>query len=1206
MRKKILFINVLSLFLLVPASIIWAQTISTQKGLTTAVFNLPQGSIKVYLPENILPGKMISGTVIAKPNGKNEKQLENNKSELSKYSIVFCGENFTVDKLDKAFQLLVPLDRQLTEPLELLHVSGAKPLQLSVQLNPANQKNTSPTQCILPSHALTGSPLRITGPFDGNSSNTTSTLDNKPMKILAESPGQCILSYPENANGIQTLNVQENNQSKCSQQVSGVQLNISAGDLNLRQGQRTYIDVNITGLQNLPDTAILTLINVTTDVVLMMPSNVVAIPLPPDSVVSGTFDRRFNIQSLRSGSFSVNVNLDFKDIMMSPKPDEADPVKDNNLPPEVSGKKNDPPLMEIEEYDPKNPITWDSTPPPGTACLPTLSHKIGAAMEGGLTKSIIGPNNEHKTMQRDDFIVLEAAGVDFDIAEIKCTQVPECPQPGCIKEIPIEGRVRFEWKIGDDPPGKIGTKGSFVQIGSIPDEMITKGEQVIFKPPYVPLAPLNKEDNTILSTVILSVIDAGSPFPDIRINHIITIAITRSKISPDKYTVVITGGKYNPKPSTELKPSATPPGCTCVPFGPNWNPGDDLKTPEIILPAIGDDKDKLVLGQKVLLTTQDQTDMDIATYGCSTTCPTTTIKKSYHDIVRWKWTVEKVKGIDMGKILLSDSSQYIVYEAPYKFPDNTDFLDIKISVIVYNPSGRIDPVKELKATKVFRVYRPGISMGYTPLTWLPEHGNSVKLKSQLVYYSEGKWLPGFSHMSRIQYFELFNISQEKGVCMNYSLPKNNDYCLDLQLRKQSDLEFYDSIVLSANECTLKDQYTKARSEKPVKDFEMTIYSLDYGAYGFFRSFANINKGFIKVDKDKYHDKGRDTDPVYYQSVPWHKTGMLDPLSKGKKTMSVNFENYGDNRVPIPHDLDENQIPDNGWISKTEPHIPNDKMETEVPDPLTNNIDEDNFPEGNKTHGDGLTAYEEYRGFMVLSGKNTLHIRTDYKKKDLFIYNRNGLDISLFRTITSLNVHEINEENMLPDSKNELARVVNFNYKIGSPTHTTNQKALRLVKLKYNSRLLGIACETGICPMPGTSAPPNWIYEIRIFADKIAEVCKLKGIDPKVKLTQVVAHELCHGINICHHGEGNPNIEGDFNKVNGLRSGDVNCVMRYDNSGKSVKETPGIYLCSDPAGTGYNTNSDQPGFGNADARRGNCLKQMQVTGFGTKPTPCLKE
>ena len=76
MRKPNLFSAVLSLFLLVTASITWAQTISSQKGLTTAEFNLPQGKIKVYLPHDISPGDMISGSIIAEPAGINQRPFQ--------------------------------------------------------------------------------------------------------------------------------------------------------------------------------------------------------------------------------------------------------------------------------------------------------------------------------------------------------------------------------------------------------------------------------------------------------------------------------------------------------------------------------------------------------------------------------------------------------------------------------------------------------------------------------------------------------------------------------------------------------------------------------------------------------------------------------------------------------------------------------------------------------------------------------------------------------------------------------------------------------------------------------------------------------------------------------------------------------------------------------------------------------------------------
>ena len=44
-----------------------AQTISSQKGLTTAAINTPQGTITIYLPDDIRPGDHISGTVSANP-----------------------------------------------------------------------------------------------------------------------------------------------------------------------------------------------------------------------------------------------------------------------------------------------------------------------------------------------------------------------------------------------------------------------------------------------------------------------------------------------------------------------------------------------------------------------------------------------------------------------------------------------------------------------------------------------------------------------------------------------------------------------------------------------------------------------------------------------------------------------------------------------------------------------------------------------------------------------------------------------------------------------------------------------------------------------------------------------------------------------------------------------------------------------------------
>jgi len=160
--------------------------------------------------------------------------------------------------------------------------------------------------------------MGIPGPLEGNAANIKCSVGNHPETILAESPRTSIVAFPANATGMQVTEVKENGQQPCTKNISAVQMEVSAGKLNLTKGENTYIDVSITGLQNLPEPALLTLMNITTDVVVMRPSNTVAIPLTPDSVSTGTFNRRFDVQSIKTGNFAVNVNLDLPDVMLSP------------------------------------------------------------------------------------------------------------------------------------------------------------------------------------------------------------------------------------------------------------------------------------------------------------------------------------------------------------------------------------------------------------------------------------------------------------------------------------------------------------------------------------------------------------------------------------------------------------------------------------------------------------------------------------------------------------------------------------------------------------------------------------------------------------------------------------------------------------------------------------------------------------------------
>jgi len=318
-----------------------AQTISSQKGLTTIIFNLPKGIIKVNLPKNIRPGDVISGTVVTVPDGNTAKQKAKNLAILGQYSVGLSGQQVPISKTDKGFRFTAGNEKLVERPLVIFNAQGGIEGQANIPCT-SNSKNISTgTGCAIPSHALTDAPFRITGPFDGNSSNTKCSLGGKELDILAETPGECFVQFPATISGTQTLQVQETGQPSCAKPVHAVNMEVSAGKTNLLQGEKTTLNVQLSGLQNLPDTALLSLTNMTPAVVLMQPANNNLIFLTPANVVNGDYSNSFVIESTRTGTFTVNVDLNL--------PDPLPPIY-ADIPKTDSNNKNDTvPCKDAEE-----------------------------------------------------------------------------------------------------------------------------------------------------------------------------------------------------------------------------------------------------------------------------------------------------------------------------------------------------------------------------------------------------------------------------------------------------------------------------------------------------------------------------------------------------------------------------------------------------------------------------------------------------------------------------------------------------------------------------------------------------------------------------------------------------------------------------------------------------------------------------------------
>jgi hypothetical protein len=1382
MRKSAFHAAVLNLFLLVPASITWAQTITSQKGLTTCVFPAQSGKITVYLPDDIRPGETISGAVMAVPDGKNAKQLEKNLAEIKKMQLKLDDKIVQFERLNIvpgkpiSINWLVHTDRQTSCPVELMQASGIKPMQLIYLFKTAPVKTeTRPDNCLIPSHALVGAPFRITGSFDGDAANTICALGSEPLPVLAESPRQCIVMYPPNENGQRNLSVKEKEEEKCSRSVSGVDMQITTGDLNLRKGQNTFMDIKITGLQHLPDKALLTVTNLTPSVVTMTNGNLQVIPIwPLKDSAGGIFALHCPAVSLATGSFSVNINLDLPEISSQPSLTTDIPpgytkkscdcginvsvTKSGNnfkarASPECkgvygigintfpvctimstayewsisSGKENTElvgktntssitvkpagngaytvcvkvtvtcidgtvcvssacsdqsgkpvagPGTEAKPPDEKPPVTGDPTKPPtpeqpvsrcsclvgcvikpgirkgndisytsevkkeckgvsgsgntvvkcepgpvkyewsigagskdvaaidgrtdgesarvkvkkdgaynvylkvtltcsdGTECVnicnievPFIPTTTGKAcnispeekpepkMDGGFDPAYIITD---KQIRRDEYIILGAEGFDADMLKWSCEPVkPDCPDTRSEKTILLNSRVRFEWSIekGD---------GSFVKLGCLPElQKKDIGDVVQFKPPVLPL-PVKSNDTSVTTTIKLLIIDDNASQPqDAIVERMITVLTKRSKGSSENFYKMTVSG---PKMGTASKAVPPPVTGTCSAEGPQWDVHTAVtpNPPVIVLPGV-DDNSKMVVGQWIVLYS-DVRDNDLLTVRCvsAANCTTGPWSKKYEDGIVWQWSET-----GEGQILTAKDRQFIIYQAPMEIPQGKDFVDVEIKLTTKNAGGKsMESTGEGKIK--IRVYRAGVKLSHPSLDWLPQDSNYLELSSELMY-KDGDWKPALAHMCRIHFFELVSASKEKGVSMNAPVPDEADRCPDLQLKYEDQHEAFADKTDS--KCKTAKLYQQARTSPPVRQYTIKIYSRDFGSYGLFRSFANISKGG--------NDSIRGEKPVY-EPIPAHITHQLKhPLLRPKKN------NYSDNRVTIPYDIDENRIADKGWITQGGQR---------VTDPAINNEDEDSEPEGDKYKGDGLSTYEEYRGFKVMDKKKVVHIRTNTEVKDIFIRNRDNLGLGVYASATELDVHEITDKQYVDDK----LRWINPNF--NAETHVVDQRGLKLINAGDHGSLLGIAYSIGRLE----PTIPNFEEEIRIYLPRIIKAIKDRKITDSVgKIEAVVAHELSHGNNVCHHGEGDETKENDADLKHGLRSGNMNCVMRYDNVGTVLKgykpEAPGTTLCTSNAGTGYNANNQQ--YGNAAANRGDCKHQIRISAKAGRPKSC---
>ncbi|MBN9662155.1 MAG: hypothetical protein J0H49_28420 [Acidobacteria bacterium] len=257
--------------------------------------------------------------------------------------------------------------------------------------------------------------------------------------------------------------------------------------------------------------------------------------------------------------------------------------------------------------------------------------------------------------------------------------------------------------------------------------------------------------------------------------------------------------------------------------------------------------------------------------------------------------------------------------------------------------------------------------------------------------------------------------------------------------------------------------------------------------------------------------GQDLNPdLSVSNQGLHAEGPGDGLAGMATAGAYDWGAWGQIRVSAV--LDDGRTITGTYKGETSARLPRRASDSKIADAWkeqtgfsgADDADEDERPTGDGHAGDGLTLYEEYRGFY----ENGKHLRTRPDQKDLFVLDQIGARakpaIVLFAQLTGLTVHHrLKDDELLvyPES-----HVINKNHE--SAPHLVDQHGVVLM-------------ETAETPHPQawsktyTDIGTPKTVDLIVIPPKLPES---RGKGPIDYLHKAIAHELMHSVNVWHHGE----------------------------------------------------------------------------------------
>jgi len=309
-------------------------------GLKTVTFDAIQGRVIVNLPDDMMAGDTISGTVIIQPKRQSQPEVDRGSGGRSlPLELLFDFSKPiavpTTGGVPERFTIKIPanLGNDTAEAQIKLALRSKDGSQIHTAMVPISSARSSAvvagsgqvapllpnvlaigSDFTLPTIAQQGRPVEISGNFDGSSQNTRLLVGGEEIPVLAESSHKAVFRAPTRVTGLTEIVVNERGQETKGQYRS-VGVNLSAPKTRLLRGESTTLTIEVSGLQGITEPVPLHLSK--GGVVNMEGGDAQTVAIRPAEVQgNGIFKATRTITGLQAGGWNATATVVIFDICL--------------------------------------------------------------------------------------------------------------------------------------------------------------------------------------------------------------------------------------------------------------------------------------------------------------------------------------------------------------------------------------------------------------------------------------------------------------------------------------------------------------------------------------------------------------------------------------------------------------------------------------------------------------------------------------------------------------------------------------------------------------------------------------------------------------------------------------------------------------------------------------------------------------------------